>query len=100
MNRRERARRATSADPMNLAVNGGFELDTNSDGLADSWTLVETVSGTPTTTRVAGRVGGWAQRMAFTSSGDSAKTATLRHTTAAGSFAEGNTARFSCYLKG
>jgi hypothetical protein len=53
----------------------GFETDANSDGIADNWTLMsETVGGTPTLSRVAGRTGGYAERIRYTAqAGDTGK---------------------------
>jgi len=74
----------------NLILNPSFEVDTNADGLADNWTLTKTVSGTPTTSRVAGLFGSYAQRIAYTSSSDSGKNMGIFcDTTAVGSVAEG-----------
>ena len=57
----------------NLIANPSFEVDTNADGLADNWSIVKSVSGTPTTSRVAGLFGSYAQRVQYTSSSDAGK---------------------------
>lgn len=57
-----------------VVANAGFETDTNADGLADNWAMLENVGGTPTTTIVAGRTGGSAQRLQYTAqAGDTGK---------------------------
>lgn len=61
-----------------------FETD-GGGGVATGWTLYEDVGGTPTTTLVAGRTGGNAQRIQYTlQAGDAGKTIWLVQTVAAG----------------
>jgi hypothetical protein len=55
-----------------LAALGGFETDSNADGLSDFW---QNYSNTTTYTRVAGRTGGFAQR--FLASGGSTPRLTM-----------------------
>lgn len=44
----------------------GFETDSNSDGIADNWTVATNVAGAPTFSLVTGRTGGKAQRIQYT----------------------------------
>lgn len=75
----------------NLIANPSFEVDSNADGLADNWAVQKNVSGTPTTSRVAGLFGSWAQRIAYTGSSDTAKYfALLADLTAVGTAAPGH----------
>lgn len=79
----------------------GFETDANSDGIADNWTLMsETVGGTPTLSRVAGRTGGYAQRIQYTAqAGDTGKYISL-HQLVAGAVVVGDTVEAEVYVKG
>ena len=61
----------------NLILNPSFEVDTDDNGLADNWAVTKTTSGAPTLSRVAGLFGSWAQRAAYTSSSDTAKSFSL-----------------------
>lgn len=86
----------------NYCTNPSFELDTNSDGLSDGWSNVGNVGGSIQYSRVAGRLGGYAQRVQYTSpGGESGKVLSCAHdATAVGSFAPGDVVTFSLYLKG
>lgn len=84
----------------NYCTNPSFEIDTNADGLSDSWVLFNNCGTAPTLTRPAGRLGGYAQRLQFTSAGDTNKDMTLRIVSAVASFAAGEPATASFYVKG
>ena len=59
-----------------------FETDVTTPGVADGWTVVSTVGGTPIFSQVAGRIGGNAQRIQYTAqAGDTGKTIWLQQTT-------------------
>lgn len=58
---------------VNLLAGGGFEIDTNADGLADGWTQYSNgTTGTITKSRVAGNGSTYAQRLDATGLGSSA----------------------------
>jgi len=58
----------------NYCTNPSFEVDTDADGKSDSLTLYENVAGTPVLSRVAGRNGGYAQRIQYSAqAGDTGK---------------------------
>jgi hypothetical protein len=88
----------------NYLLNSSFEVDSNSDGLADNWGIAadKTVAGVRTVSRVLGAHGSYAQRVQYVgASGDS----DIRHyllsdPTAVGSFAADQTACFRCMWKG
>lgn len=74
----------------NLILNPSFEVDSNSDGLADNWATGHSVGGTVTASRVAGLFGSYAQRFAYTSASDSNKAIVmLSDMTAVGSVTPG-----------
>lgn len=56
----------------NLLANNSFEVDADSNGLADGW-AVHGSTQTPVATRVAGRISGWAQRIAWTGTNTTTK---------------------------
>lgn len=56
----------------NLLANNSFEVDADSNGLADGW-AVQGSTQTPVATRVAGRISGWAQRIAWTGTNTTTK---------------------------
>lgn len=75
----------------NLILNPSFEVDSNADGLADNWAVLKTVAGVPTTSRVAGLFGSYAQRIAYTGAADTNKLVGVwSDMTAVGSVAAGN----------
>ena len=85
----------------NLVLNPSFEVDSNSDGLADNWTLSETVAGAVTLTRVAGLFGSYAQRVQYTGEATDANRycRILSDLSAVGSVAEGDALYFSAWVK-
>jgi hypothetical protein len=50
---------------VNGLLNPSFDIDSNADGIADGWTHGGNVAGTPVFTLVAGRLGGFAQRVQY-----------------------------------
>lgn len=57
----------TAKRAINACIDPSFELDTNADGMADNWMVSSaSVTGTPVYSRVAGRLGGYAQRIQYT----------------------------------
>lgn len=87
----------------NYCTNPSFELDTNSDGTADGITQGVSITGAPVYSRVAGRNGGYAQRLQYAgTAGDASgdKVWWVRfQLTGVGSFASGDTAVASFYSK-
>lgn len=87
----------------NLLLNPSFEVDSITGGLADSWAMGGTRTGTPVYSLVAGRFGAKAQRVQYTGIvGDSpSKTLQLlQQFSAASSFAAGDPATFAIQVKG
>ena len=89
----------------NWALNPSFELDSNADGLADGVALSSpegSFKGTPVTTRPAGYLGSYAQRIAYTTVASELHSAgvTPLETTAAASFAAGDDCKATVYLEG
>lgn len=84
----------------NYLLNSCFAADTNADGLADDWSVGETVSGTPTVSRTSGIYGPFAQNVYYESASDSGKIVGLQAAmTAVGSFAAGDAATLSFYAR-
>jgi hypothetical protein len=85
----------------NYCTNPSFEIDTDSNGLSDTWAEYENSGASSTLTRVAGRTGGYAQRVQMTADGaDSGKIWEIYINSPAASFASGDISTWSCYLKG
>lgn len=87
----------------NYATNPSFEVDTNSDGMSDGLSQFTSPQGSTIYSRVAGRTGGYAQRLQYTGvAADSAAQIGLAvaPSTELGSFAEGDIVTFSFYIKG
>lgn len=81
-------------------VNPSFETDSDSDGLADGWTLFYNTVTAPVLSLVAGRGGGHAQRIQYTlQPADSGKTIWLVQTVAAG-ITQNETVSASLWVKG
>jgi RHS repeat-associated protein len=85
----------------NRLPNPSFERDVDEDGLAESLDLLGSYNGTPSTTLIAGRNDGLAQRLTYSGvAADSNEVFEPAITLAAGSFAGGDPYTFSLYLKG
>lgn len=87
------------AASVNHAANTSFELDTNEDGTADGVTLTGATAET-TLSIVDGRLGGHAQRMVATFDGSPTDGYVALDSSAAATFAQGDVATFSAYIKG
>lgn len=92
----------TSVALTNYLLDPSFELDSNSDGLADNWTFEHTgINGTVTPSIVTGRTKGNAQRIQYTGhASDSGATLRIRSQTATDSFAATYPAAAAIYIKG
>lgn len=88
---------------INHITHPSLEIDTNSDGLSDGLTAQDTCDGTPTFTRVAGRLDTYAQKFVYTATAgdDAGHYAQLRFADSdVGSFINTDKATFSVYAKG
>jgi hypothetical protein len=85
---------------VNYCPDPSFETDTNADGLSDDIDIDSGVAGVPVYTRVAGRTGGYAQRIQYTGAGDTNVWLYIGKKSAVGTFLSGAPASVSFSLKG
>lgn len=92
----------SSAEPerTNYLLNSSFEVDTNADGLSDSWATNNSVAGAVTYSRPAGVFGSACQRIQYTSAADATKVAGILGLTPAGSCVPGDVITMSLWAKG
>ncbi len=87
----------------NYCTNPSFEIDSNADGVADGWTIIESCAGTPTYSRVGALCGSgsYAQRIQYTGAGDTGKYIEIVfERSAVGSFVNGDSCTISFTVKG
>ena len=87
-------------NPISL-VQPSFEVDSNSDGLADGWVFQGNVGGSPTYSLVTGRTGGKAQRVQYTlQAGDTGKYFWIYQRSPAGTCVQNENVNVTEWVKG